>query len=116
MKKLKENIILRGIPASPGQAQGRTKIIKNKKDIGKLKYGDILISSFLDPDYLVYLKKNQKIIGIITNEGGRTCHAAIIARELKIPYIAGTQFATRKLKNNMRINMDAGNGIIYEVS
>lgn len=112
----KQKIILKGVPASLGRVQGRVRIIKNQKDVGKLKYGDIIISSFLYPFCLAYLKRNPKVVGIITDKGGRTCHAAIIAREFKIPYIAGTQLATKKLKNNMKINMDGGTGIIYEVS
>ncbi len=112
----KQKIILKGVPASLGQVEGRVRIIKNQKDVEKLKYGDIIITSFLSPGYLTSLKQNPKVVGIITDKGGMTCHAAIIAREFKIPYIAGTQLATKRLKNNMRINMDGGSGTIYEVS
>ena len=112
----KQKIILKGVPASPGQVEGRVKVIKNQKDVAKLEYGDIIISSFLDPVSLAFLKQNPKVAGIVTDKGGRTCHAAIIAREFRIPYIAGTQLATKKLKNNMKINMDGSSGTIYEIS
>ena len=112
----KRKIILKGIPASPGWVQGKARIVKNYKDVAKLEYGNIVISSFLDPVSLAQIKEDLKVAGIITDKGGRTCHAAIIAREFKIPYIAGTQLATKRLKNNMEINMDGGNGTIYEVS
>ena len=65
MRRLK-NIILKGIPASPGNVKGRVKIIKNQKDTGKLKYGDIIITSFLNPVYLASFKKNPKVAGMIT--------------------------------------------------
>jgi phosphoenolpyruvate synthase/pyruvate phosphate dikinase len=106
---------LKGIPASPGgMVRGRVKIIQSLSGIGKLKKGDILVSSFLTPDFLPFVKKISSLSGIITDKGCSTCHAAILARELGIPYIAATFSATKKLKNNAEIIMDSDKGIIYE--
>jgi pyruvate,water dikinase len=112
----KQKTILKGMPASPGgQVQGKVKVINSLQGFKKLSKGDILVSSFLTPDFVSFMKKNSRISGIITDEGCSTCHAAILARELKIPYIAATVNATKKLKNNITVIMDSDAGIIYEV-
>jgi pyruvate,water dikinase len=59
------------------------------------------------------MRKDLNVSGIITDMGGMTCHAAIVARELRIPYIAGAIDATKKLKNNVLISMDSERGVIY---
>ena len=107
--------ILKGIPASRGgKVNGRVKVVNSLRGFRKLSKGDILVSSFLTPDFVSFMKKNSRISGIITNEGCSTCHAAILARELKIPYIAATINATKKLKNNTAVIMDSDIGIMYE--
>jgi pyruvate,water dikinase len=112
---LKQKTTLRGIPASPkGLVRGRVKIINSLSEIKRLKRNDILVSSFLTPDFLPFVRNIPSISGIITDKGCSTCHAAILARELGIPYVAATFYATKKLKNNTEIIMDSDNGIIYE--
>jgi pyruvate,water dikinase len=112
---LRQKNILKGIPVSPaGQVQGKVKVIDSLESLKKLGKEDILVSSFLTPDFISFIKKNSRILGIITNEGCRTCHAAILARELKIPYIAATINATKKLRNNTKVIMNSDIGIIYE--
>lgn len=113
MPKLKP--ILKGIPASPGRAEGRVKIVNS---LERLKFSGkaIVVASFLMPPFVSQIKKNPSILGIITDGGGATCHAAIVARELKIPYIAGTISATRRLKKNSEIIMDSKLGLVYEKS
>ena len=107
--------ILKGIPVSPaGQIKGRVKVINSLQGFKKLNKGTIIVSSFLTPDFVSFIK-SSRILGIITDEGCSTCHASILARELKIPYIAATVDATKKLKNNVMISMDSDNGTIYEV-
>lgn len=106
-------IILKGIPASPGQVMGRVKVLNSSKDIGKLSRGDIIVTASLSSDFVFALKRTPSVLGIVTDSGGATCHAAIVARELKIPYIAGTIQATKKLKSNMEITIDGGKGIVY---
>ena len=113
---LRQKTILKGIPASPGgQIQGKVKVINSPQGLKKLKKGDILVSSFLTPDFIPFVRKNSRISGIITDKGCSTCHAAILAREFKIPYIAATVDATRRLKNNTNVVMNSDSGIIYEV-
>lgn len=113
-KKGKQKIVLKGIVASPGIVQGRVRLIKSPKDILAAKKEEIIITPFLNPDFITLLKKNGQIKGIVTNEGGATCHAAILAREFKIPYIAGAEKATKMFKNNMDIILDGEKGTVYE--
>ena len=100
---------LTGIITNRGQAQGRVKIINNKKDFSKFKSGDILVAQFTTPDFVSIMKKSA---AIITNDGGITCHAAIISRELDIPCIVGTKIATKVLKDGMMVEVDAERGIV----
>lgn len=100
---------LKGMPAQSGQAKGIVKIVNTTKDLAKMKEGDILISRATMPDLLPGMKKAS---AIITDDGGITCHAAIVSRELKIPCIVGTKVATKILKNGDRVEIDASQGII----
>lgn len=111
----KQKTVLTGIIASPGSACGRVKIAKSPKEILKTKKEEIIVAPFLTPDFIVLLRKNPQIKGIITDRGGSTSHAAILAREFRIPYIAGARTATRRLKKNSLIILDAESGTIYEV-
>lgn len=110
----KQKIILKGIPASIGTVRGRVKVVNFPEEIDELEGTEIVVVSFLFPDFLPAIKREPQILGIISDKGGLTCHAAIIARELEIPYIAGAETATKKLKNGMIVTMDGRNGIVYE--
>lgn len=109
----KQKIILKGIGASPGRVQGKVRIIKFSEEIDEINKKGIIVASFLPPDFLAAIKRNPGVSGIVTNKGGLTCHAAIVARELKIPYIAGAAVATKKLRENKTIIIDGEKGIAY---
>lgn len=114
MRRPKQKIILRGIGASPGRVRGKVKIINFPEEVNELNRGEMMVTSFLRPDFISAIRMNStKISGIITDKGGLTCHAAIVVRELKVPYIARTVVATKKLKENMMITIDGGKGFIY---
>ncbi|MFA5931450.1 MAG: PEP-utilizing enzyme [archaeon] len=100
---------IKGNPAYPGVVRGIVKIIKNKDSFGKLNEGEILVTGMTTPDFLPVMKKTA---GFITDEGGITCHAAIVARELKKPCIIGTKIATEVLKDGDLVEVDANNGIV----
>jgi len=107
-----KKIILRGIPASPGKAEGRVRILPSVEDAEKkFKAGDIIVTHMTDPNWVIYMKKAK---AIITNSGGALSHAAIVSRELGIPCIVGTKIATDILKDNMTIIINGEEGIIYE--
>ncbi len=79
------------------------------KQIAEFKNGEILVSSMTIPDFLPAMKKAA---AIVTNEGGVLCHAAILSRELGIPCIIGTQFATHILRDGDYVEVDANNGVV----
>ena len=108
---IEEKPILKGLPASPGVAIGKVKVILNPKELYKLRKGDILVTKVTNPDFVPAFKK---VSGIITSEGGLTSHASIVSREMGIPCVVGAENATEKLRNGMLITLDARNGLIYK--
>ena len=100
---------LRGSCASPGNASGIVKICRGEKEIGKVEEGDILVACMTQPEFLPAMKKAA---AIITDEGGLTCHAAILSRELGIPCIIGTKIATRVLKDGDIVEVNANHGVV----
>lgn len=98
-----------GSIAYKGRVKGRVRLIKLVKDAEKIEEGDVLVTSMTDPRYVPYMKKAS---AIVTDEGGITCHAAIVSRELKKPCVIGTKFATQVLKDGMEVEVDADNGVV----
>jgi pyruvate,water dikinase len=107
----KGKVLLDGLAASPGVGVGSVKIIKNAKEISKVKKGDILVAEMTNPDYVPAMKRAT---AIVTDLGGRTSHAAIVSRELGIPAVVGTTHATKILTNSETITVDGTEGKIYE--
>lgn len=97
----------RGLSACTGKAIGKVKIVKSAKEIDKVNQGDILVAVMTRPDYVPAMKKAA---AIVTDEGGVTCHAAIVSRELGIPCIIGTKIATKVLKDNQQVEVNANHG------
>ncbi len=111
-KELKEKeVLLIGSPASPGIRSGPVKILASAKEIGKVVPGDILVATQTNPDYVPAMKK---AVAIITDQGGRTSHAAIVSRELGIPAVVGTKEATKKLKNDDVVTVNGSSGKVFK--
>jgi len=92
---------------------GRAKIIEDLKDIDTFNDGDILVTTMTDPDWVPIMKKSA---AIITDRGGRTCHAAIVSRELGIPCIVGTDRATELIKDGDEVTVscvEGDKGVVY---
>lgn len=109
--KLEKNVNkINGVVVSAGKrVVGRVSVIKTAKEIKKMKKGNILVTSMTSPEFIVGIKMAK---AIITDEGGMTCHAAIVSRELGIPCIVGTKVATKYLKDNDKIIVDTSLGEI----
>lgn len=107
----KAEVILKGAAASLGAASGPVTIIHKPTEIDKVNKGDILVTEMTTPDYVPAMKK---ACAIVTDVGGRTCHAAIVSRELGIPCVVGTGTATSKLKTGQMITVDGGKGLVYK--
>ena len=99
---------LRGLSGSLGIAHGKVRIIRNPKT-ESIEKGDILVAGMTRPDYLPLMKKAA---AIVTDEGGITCHAAIIARELGIPCVISTKKATSILRDGQEVTVNANHGIV----
>ncbi len=98
-----------GAIAYKGLIKGKVKIVTSKNDLSKIQEGDVLVSQFTKPEYIYAMKKAASFI---TNDGGITSHAAIIAREMKKPCIIGTKIATKVLKDGDIVEVDSNQGIV----
>ncbi|MBU0497563.1 MAG: hypothetical protein KKG04_06375 [Candidatus Thermoplasmatota archaeon] len=96
-----------GTVVSSGLGVGEVKILYGEQDFYKFKAGDIIVALMTRPEYIPLMKNAS---AIITEEGGLTCHAAIVSRELNIPCIVGVQNATTALRDGMLVKVDADNG------
>ena len=110
-QKQSANILVQGQGAAPGIASGKVVIIRDAKDIGLVKEGDVLVTKMTNPDMVPAMRK---VAAIVTDEGGMTCHAAIVSRELGTPAVVGTKKATAVLKNGQLITIDGELGLVYE--
>ncbi|MDQ3239164.1 MAG: phosphoenolpyruvate synthase [bacterium] len=108
---LKSTPILKGASASPGVAAGPVKIIHSPSEIDQVAKGDILVTEMTTPDFVPAMKRAS---AIVTNLGGRTCHAAIVSRELGIPCVVGTGNATTILKSDQVVTVNGAEGTVFE--
>jgi len=110
-EKVATTAILEGLGASPGIAYGEAKLIVDASELGKVKEGDILVAVMTTPDMVPAMKRAG---AIVTDEGGLTCHAAIVSRELGCPAVVGTRKATEILTDGMKITVDGEKGLVFE--
>jgi len=102
--------IINGQSGSHGKIQGIVRVVMNtEKESSKFNKGDVLVTGMTRPEFVPLMKKSS---AIITNEGGITCHAAIISRELGKPCIIGTKIATKVLHDGDLVEVDADNGVV----
>ncbi len=104
-------MVVQGLPASPGLHAGRAKVISTPQEAGRLmKEKDILVTRMTNPDWVPYMK----IAGaIVTDDGGTTCHAAIVSREMGVPCIVGARNATKLMQTGKEYTVDAKAGVVY---
>lgn len=109
MDKNKDNKNITGNTACRGVVEGKVKVILNESDFSKFEEGDVIITSMTRPEFVPLMKKAS---AVVTDEGGITCHAAIVSRELGVPCVIGTNNATRLLNDGDNIKVDATEGIV----
>ncbi|MFO8089886.1 MAG: phosphoenolpyruvate synthase [Desulfatiglandaceae bacterium] len=112
--KEKGKKILEGLAIGEAVSAGKTCVIKGADEIDRFKEGSILVTEMTDPDWVPIMKKAG---GIVTDHGGRTCHAAIVSRELGIPAIVGTGEATETLVDDQDVTISCAEGdvgYVYE--
>lgn len=110
---VKEGKELQGQVAFAGTVRGTVRIVKRKDQVNQLQAGEILVSPMTTPDFIPAMKQAA---AFITDEGGVTCHAAIIAREMHKPCIIGTRVATKWLKDGDHVEIDGERGIVRKIS
>ena len=101
------NILLEGRSIGHRIGSGPVRIVESLSDMDKIQPGDVLVTDMTDPDWEPVMKRSS---AIITNRGGRTCHAAIIARELGIPAIVGCGDATERLTHGQEVTVSCAEG------
>lgn len=106
--KAKKQPIITGIAVGNKIGKGKVRIIKNVSKIGQFQKGEVLVTKMTDPDWVPVMKMAS---AIVTDEGSRVCHAAIVSRELGIPAIVGARNATRKLKSGDIVTVDCTQGL-----
>ncbi len=101
--------LVRGLGAAPGSASGRVRILADPHDTAAFRDGEILVAHMTTPDWVPLMRRAA---AIVTDSGGMTCHAAIVTRELGIPCVVGTGEATKRLRNDELVTVDATHGTV----
>jgi pyruvate, water dikinase len=102
-------VLLKGQAASPGMVAGTVRILASPADGESLKSGEILVATMTSPDWVPTIRRAA---ALVTDGGGMTCHAAIVARELRVPCVVGTRVATSVLHDGQLVTVDATGGRI----
>lgn len=103
---------IKGVCGYPGKVKEKIRVISKIEDLNKIKNKEILVAQNTTPVYVPAMKKAG---AIVTDEGGITCHAAIVSRELGIPCVIGTKIATRVLKDGDLVEVDAKKGVVRKI-
>ena len=112
--KARSTVLITGRSIGQRIGAGPVRIIKDVKEMARVQAGDVLVADMTDPDWEPVMKRAS---AIVTNRGGRTCHAAIIARELGIPAVVGCATATSALRENQAVTVscaEGDTGFVYE--
>ena len=101
--------LVRGLGASPGRASGAVRVLESPADGAMMRAGEILVTHMTSPDWVPIMRRAA---AIVTDAGGMTSHAAIVARELGLPCVVGTHNATTVLKTGMMVTVEGGAGTV----
>jgi pyruvate,water dikinase len=107
LKSKSTKVLARGMSVGSKIGSGKVNKILSAKDIGKFNKGEVLVTRATDPDWVPAMKLAS---AIVTDSGGRTCHAAIVGRELGVPVIVGSENGTKSLKSGQEVTIDCSQG------
>lgn len=107
---MEDEILIRGLGVSPGRGSGQAKVVFDVKGIAGFRDREVLVTEMTTPDWVTVMKKAS---AIVTDLGGKTCHAAIVSRELGIPCVVGTEKATKILKDGETVTVDGQRGLVF---
>jgi pyruvate,water dikinase len=102
--------LVRGFGAAPGIAGGVARILRGASEMEKLRPGEVLVTTMTTPDMVPAM---SRAAGIVTDEGGMTCHAAIVSRELGVPCVVGTREGTKAIADGSEVTVDGKTGAVY---
>jgi pyruvate,water dikinase len=108
------SVLVTGRSVGDKIGRGPVRVIKSVQHIDRFKPGEVLVTDKTDPDWEPIMKKAA---AIVTNRGGRTCHAAIVSRELGLPAVVGAEQATERLRDGQRVTVSCAGGetgVVYE--
>lgn len=117
-QKVEEQVVdttakeFQGTCACSGKAEGMVRIVNTPEDMSKMRHGDIMVAHTTYPSLVPAMKKAA---AIVTEDGGVTCHAAIVSREFGTPCITGIKVATKVFKDGDRVHVDASNGMVKKL-
>jgi len=104
-------VLLRGLGASPGTVSGAVRLLRDPSEGTQLVDGEVLVAPMTNPDWLPTMRR---AVGVVTDGGGITCHAAIVSRELGIPCVVGARTATTTVRNGQVVTVDGAAGLVFE--
>lgn len=110
---MERQVTIKGIGASSGIATGKVRVIMSPLDVPKLREGEVMVSPYTSP---IFSPAILNACAVVTDLGGILSHAAIVAREMGIPCVVGTEQATTVLKDGMEVTVDGAQGLIYAVN
>ncbi|MXP21140.1 phosphoenolpyruvate synthase [Gordonia sp. HNM0687] len=102
-------VLTRGLSAAPGTVSGPVRILRSPEEGAALAPGEILVAPMTNPDWLPTIRRAA---AVVTDAGGMTCHAAIVARELRVPCVVGTRTGTADLVDGQIVTVDGGKGLV----
>jgi pyruvate,water dikinase len=102
--------LVHGLAASPGRASGRVRVLHSPAEGARLVDGEILVAPLTNPDWMPAVRRAA---ALVTDTGGVTCHAAIVARELGVPAVVGTRSGTRTLRDGDEVTVDGTTGQVW---
>jgi pyruvate,water dikinase len=108
-----EHVLARGLAASPGLATGAVRRLDSPAEGKRLQAGEVLVATMTTPDWVPTIRRAA---AIVTDGGGMTCHAAIVARELGVPAVVGTRTATTSLRDGELVTIDGSRGVVLAAS
>ena len=105
-----ETPLVRGFGASPGIASGVARLLRGAEEMDRIQAGEVLVTTMTTPDMVPAM---SRAAAIVTDEGGMTCHAAIVSRELGVPCVVGTREATKKIAEGSTVTVDGKTGQVF---
>jgi phosphohistidine swiveling domain-containing protein len=109
----KTSPVVRGTAANLGKARGVVRVVHDISELHKVRQGDILVASMTIPEFAPAM---EKAAAFVTDEGGITCHAAIISREMGVPCLIGTRNGTKILRDGERVEVDAFRAVVRRLA